>query len=932
MPDAGPPVSASASTSGSSAPRVPWDPQGYHETHPAHYPPNPGPGLVANANAASSTSTGTNAISTSAATSTTPQSSMPAVRDLARPTLELSPAQSAASKSPHEGTPTTATRKRRRNKAPADLDLDGQDIEYEDPSGDHTQGPVFIHPPKGSVQACVRCHRIKRKCDGAWPRCASCLRADVPCVFELSVATSSYVHKLKATNEDLLIKLRETEERARMLEEEVGQAPQYPPGTERGPLPPMLGGNDLGRMALGDFSKVAENALGLKYHGTVGYLSQVNAHPTDVQAGSDGYSVASSGRLGSPRRLSFTPVVTEILSYEAALTAVKHYFEFNQPPYPLLEKEDVMPYVHEMYGHEPDGELSAKEAAAKDPARSMRRGSKDSAEASPEHYNLRRKFIIYMVLALGATGAERYGDVEQGISRSLFQAAMQYRSIAVEREDVLCVRALLLLALFAMYDPAACSLWQVVGLAGRVVTALNLHRKSDSFSAIPTEALESRRRLFYSWYSIDRVVAATLSKPLSLADHDIDIEYPSDIPGDPECRGIPMMIVTRHIIRLRMLMGKILTTLYSVTGEQNGYPQEKRRAIINSLHTEVDEWIAESPMPKDDDKSRTINSALWWNINYHQMLLMLYRPCPLDPITTPASLRAMYEAAGRLVDLYMDMWQDNRVQFNLIQVIALFVASTGLLCSLCENDTRMRTAEAKAMLPNDPAVRETIVELGLGRYSGPSDPAWHDEIRTRVAQCQDMFDTFGRAIPLSAKYREIFTKISNILLQRCTPKPDSTGTKAEILKSLSDESSSLLTTPSTQRGSLETPADVVSVLPAVSEMSLSESSTRSEPAVPVLAPGAVTADSVLAPDAVITLPNVADDSQAPPDVPIWDAMNQFYYDLGDLFADDSQHQFAPFDENTYGYGWNDWGGSGQGDTKSDQGIGPGQQGWWDQTQ
>lgn len=375
---------------------------------------------------------------------------MPAVRDLAaRPVLDLSPAQSAASKSPQEGTPTTTTRKRRRNKVPADLDLEGQDIEYEDPSGDHTQGPVFIHPPKGSVQACVRCHRIKRKCDGAWPRCASCLRADVPCVFELGVATSrwvgnetqisltsfSYVHKLKATNEDLLIKLRETEERARMLEEEAGQVPEYPPGMERGPLPPMLGGNDLGRMALGDFSKVAENALGLKYHGTVGYLSQVNAHATGV-ASSDGYLVTSSGRLGSPRRLSLTPVITEMLSYEEALTTVKHYFEFNQPSYPLLEKEDVMPYVNEMYGREPDGELSAKEAAAKDPARNMRRGSKDSAEASPEHYNLRRKFIIYMVLALGATGAERFGDVEQGISKSLFQAAMQYRSIAVEREDI----------------------------------------------------------------------------------------------------------------------------------------------------------------------------------------------------------------------------------------------------------------------------------------------------------------------------------------------------------------------------------------------------------------------------------------------------------------------------------------------------------------
>lgn len=67
---------------------------------------------------------------------------------------------------------------------------EGAEVEYADPDGDTTRGPVFIHPPKGAVQACVRCHRIKRKCDGASPRCASCTRADVPCVFELSAATS----------------------------------------------------------------------------------------------------------------------------------------------------------------------------------------------------------------------------------------------------------------------------------------------------------------------------------------------------------------------------------------------------------------------------------------------------------------------------------------------------------------------------------------------------------------------------------------------------------------------------------------------------------------------------------------------------------------------------------------------------------------------
>jgi hypothetical protein len=99
-----------------------------------------------------------------------------------------SASQSRNTKPPDTEPPT---KKRRRAKAAPTQDIpDGAEVEYEDPGGDRSRGPVFVHPPKGSVQACIRCHRIKRKCDGAWPRCASCARVDVPCVFELSAATS----------------------------------------------------------------------------------------------------------------------------------------------------------------------------------------------------------------------------------------------------------------------------------------------------------------------------------------------------------------------------------------------------------------------------------------------------------------------------------------------------------------------------------------------------------------------------------------------------------------------------------------------------------------------------------------------------------------------------------------------------------------------
>jgi hypothetical protein len=96
--------------------------------------------------------------------------------------------------SPKEDNPKPKKRPRvskpRAPKVEKEEPLDFSQMEFENPDQDPKNGPVFIHPAPGTAQACVRCHRIKRKCDQARPRCAGCSKSDVPCVFELSPATS----------------------------------------------------------------------------------------------------------------------------------------------------------------------------------------------------------------------------------------------------------------------------------------------------------------------------------------------------------------------------------------------------------------------------------------------------------------------------------------------------------------------------------------------------------------------------------------------------------------------------------------------------------------------------------------------------------------------------------------------------------------------
>lgn len=401
------------------------------------------------------------------------------------------------------------------------------------------------------------------------------------------------------------------------------------------------------------------------------------------------------------------------------------------------------------------------------------------------------------------------------------------------------------MTIYAMDVPETGSIWQTLGLAGRVAMAIGLHRRADAH--VPVEMAEPRRRLFYSFYNLDRFIASTFSKPLTIAEHDIDIELPTDRPTDQPYRGWPVMHICRYLVRYRRLLGCTLTALYSVNGEQNALPEPERRAIIGRLHEELEAWAADGPDPKGLFTVRTINHDKWLAIHYHQLLCMLYRPSPLYPDTTPATLRALHDASAKCVDLYCEMWTLNKVTFNLPQIVGLFVCCISLLCCLCECDTRMHSAE----VAGPATTAATLAELGLP-YSGVDDPLWAAEIRNRVDQCRSLFETFGRGTPLSAKYRDIFTRVSELLLTRYGPlHRDAIPPQAAIDFSNKAE-------PTPEADTLAPPAHDVPMVPA---------------------------DKPLPPAEHVSV-HVHDDLAG--DIAgAWDAMSQLWYDVGDLFGEES---------------------------------------------
>ncbi|KAK8865930.1 hypothetical protein IAR55_001079 [Kwoniella newhampshirensis] len=703
-------------------------------------------------------------------------------------------------------------------------------LDFADPSGDLKLGPVFVHPPKGAAQACVRCHKIKRKCDNARPRCAGCSKADVACVFEISPATAGYVSSLKSDNLALTSQIASAAERIQHLESAISDM-------ERGLPPPSepssthhdtTNGRDSPRA---DFPVLANSILAVRpdqfatpvFGPTSMEALDPNRRPSSAHSSQAAFGTSADRQLSSPPP-PYPP-------YQLAIQAVETFFVCNAISYPFLDRDEFMRDMNEAYRRES--------------GHGGRRASGWSATPGVDNegeMTAGKEFILFMVIAIGTTNRERMGEVEKGSSRVFRRRAMMGLYAAVAREDILCVQSLILLGIYAMFDPSGISLWHVVGFAARVAVALNLHRRVDD-SNLPAKVVEHRKRVFYSLYNLDRLVAVTLSKPLAIADNDIDVELPSPLPSDAPFRGRARIDFTRHIIKLRRLSGIILTTVYSVSGDQNALPEPERAGIIMDLHSRLDSWLAECPMPPDteEEKRGMITNHSWFLLNYHQGLCLLYRPSPLYPAMTPERLSALHEASTRCVDLYIDLWHDHKVSYNLINVSMQFLACISLLYCLCEYDSR---------------------DTGL-----VNDLNWRREVSQRVGQCHDLLEAFSRALPETAKYREIFGQLSEMLLARHGP---------------------LRTPGEAQDGASNTKVEsyTPSSLPTASTNSISTPTVSRMMAPPTVPLGTFSKSYTLSATSTSNGNSIENDQAGQTENGAWNAMTQLWYNSGDFNFDE----------------------------------------------
>lgn len=200
----------------------------------------------------------------------------------------------------------------------------------------------------------------------------------------------------------------------------------------------------------------------------------------------EGYSLPVQHLDKSPATLP-EPTVAEHL--------IKVFFELSNFSVPILHEPTFRNHISTLSGDDP---------------------------TSNDH---KAAFFAFIVYAIALLTLQKHDSVK--VSTSLceryFASALQSLDAAGLPSDIEGVQALLLISLYSYLHPNAFQPWRTLGMAMRHAISLGLHMDLPSEKTDPL-TLDTRRRVFWVAYAMDRTVSNVLRRPFAISDGSINCQ------------------------------------------------------------------------------------------------------------------------------------------------------------------------------------------------------------------------------------------------------------------------------------------------------------------------------------------------------------------------------------------------------------------------
>jgi len=154
------------------------------------------------------------------------------------------------------------------------------------------------------------------------------------------------------------------------------------------------------------------------------------------------------------------------------------------------------------------------------------------------------------------------------------------------------VQALLIGARYLQSSSCADECWNVLGLAIRIAYGLCLHR--DPPDTDPPPLRETRRRVWYAAYTLDRVMSTVYERPAAIRSAECPVQLPEDLDDDciradgilyPAPRRPTSMTFSIEVVKLYRIMEAMTAGL---TGDVQN--PRKMAQLVSSLHESYRRW------------------------------------------------------------------------------------------------------------------------------------------------------------------------------------------------------------------------------------------------------------------------------------------------------------------------------------------------------
>ncbi|EPY51720.1 transcription factor [Schizosaccharomyces cryophilus OY26] len=236
--------------------------------------------------------------------------------------------------------------------------------------------------------------------------------------------------------------------------------------------------------------------------------------------------------------------------------------------------------------------------------------------------------LVMMIFALGSQFAhlevQSASTLLDNPGKQFFDTARLLLPQVILQCKPSLVQVSLLMGLYLQSTLSQKSSYTYFGLALTAAVANGLHRSCENPDIDP-KTKELRNRLWWSVYTMDRLISIATGRPLSIADSECDAALPTVVP-ELEIEGSASNV--HNIIsmsKIAQIMGKTMEQLYGTVNYK-----KNPITIIESLRADLNDWKQSLPsfqiLENLDPKDPLFRANVHLHMTYDQAIIIMSRP------------------------------------------------------------------------------------------------------------------------------------------------------------------------------------------------------------------------------------------------------------------------------------------------------------------